>query len=340
VATPPGAFPLDAENILINPLIVVRDIHFASAVIVAGIVFFDLFIAAPVLGTDLPLPATTSAFREITKKLLWVSLGVSIVSALAWLWLLSGRIADKSLDEVIADGTIWIVLSRTQFGQAWAMRILFAILLAASLMPGGRATAAPGNWQRISSTLLASLYLGSLAFGGHGEEGLGLGRNIHLAADFLHLLAVGLWLGCLVPLAILLTYLRRSDEDGWATAACDAGSRFSTLGIIAVGILLISGTINASFLVGGIQRLTDTSYGRLLLFKLVLVVSMVCLAGINRQVLLPRLCGASEMDRGGLTVRRLVHSTLVEISLGLAIILIVGVLGITPPAIDMTSHLH
>jgi putative copper resistance protein D len=327
-------------NILINPLVVVRDVHFASSVIVAGIVFFDLFIAAPVLGADLRLPATTFSFRETTQKILWVSLSVSIASALAWLCLLSARIAGKPFDEVIANGTIWIVLSRTQFGMAWAVRILLAISLAATLRARWKIKAGPASWQGILSTLLAAFYLGSLAFGGHGEEGLGFERHIHLAADFLHLVAAGLWLGGLIPLAILLTYLRRSCEESWVTAACNAGGRFSTLGIFAVGILLISGTINASFLVGGIRNLTDTPYGQLLLLKITLFAAMVCLATINRQHLLPRLCSGAGIGQSVPTVRWLVRSTLAELTLGLGIILIVGILGITAPAVDMVSHVH
>lgn len=321
-----------------NLLIVVRDVHFASSVIVAGIVFFDWLIVTPVLGATLRLPATFSAFRETTQKILWLSLGVSIVSALAWLCLLSTRIAAKPFEQVIADGTIWIVLSRTQFGIAWAARILIAGLLAIYLASRQKLKASPADWRRVLSALLAGFYLGLMAFAGHGEEGLGFERDIHLAADFLHLVAAGLWLGGLLPLAILLTYLRMRGEELWLTAACNAGSRFSTLGILAVSILLISGTINASFLVAGIQSLIDTRYGRLLLLKLALFAVMVSAAAINRQYLLPRLCNAT--DRSDPTAQRLVRSTLVEFALGLGIILIVGVLGITAPAIDMASHAH
>jgi putative copper resistance protein D len=324
---------------VINPLIVVRDIHFASSVIVAGIVFFDLLIAAPVLRADLRLPVTESSFRNWALKILWIGLTVSIASALAWLALLSARITDKPLDEVIADGTIWIVLWQTQFGLAWAMRILFAIMLAVSLLPR-RKDKTGEFWQGLIAALLAAGYVGSLAFAGHGQEGLGAERGIHLAADFLHLIAAGLWLGGLIPLAILLTYLRRFREEPWVQAARNAASRFSNLGILAVSILLISGTINVSFLVGGIQNLTETRYGRLLVLKLALFVAMFCLATINRQYLLPRLCGDARIDQSVSMVQRLVRSALVEIALGLGIIMIVGALGIMAPAIDMTTHVH
>ena len=323
---------------MINPLIVVRDIHYATSVIVAGIVFFDLFIAAPVLQTNLRLPATESFFRERTARILWISLAISIASALAWLCLVSARIAAKPVETVIADGTVWTVLLQTQFGLSWGMRILLGILLGACLLL--RPKKGASAWQRVLAALLAGGYMGALAFAGHGEEGLGFERDFHLAADFLHLLAAGLWLGGLIPLALLLTYLQRFREEGWVTAACQAASRFSSLGILAVAILLITGTINASFLVGGIPSLTDTSYGRLLLLKIALFLVMFSMAAVNRHYLLPRLCAKAGIDQGLLTTERLVRSTLVETALGFGIIMIVVVLGIMAPAIDMSAHIH
>jgi len=332
---------LDMEDILINPLAAVRDIHFISSLIVAGIVFFDLFIASPVLRmADLRLPATTSCFSDRTVKLSWIALALSILSALAWLCLVSARIAGKPFDEVVADGTVWIVLSQTQFGFAWELRFLFGLALAVWLpMRRAKDKAAP-IWQEVLAALLASAYLGSLAFAGHGEEGLGFERNIHLAADFLHLIAAGLWLGGLIPLALLLGYLRRFREESWVSTACAVTDRFSNLGILAVGILLVSGTINASFLVGEVQSPIDTRYGRLLLLKIALFAAMVCLAGFNRQYLLPRLCGDAGIDPGARTVHRIVRGALVEFALGLGVIIIVGMIGIMAPATDMIAHVH
>jgi len=69
-------------------------------------------------------------------------------------------------------------------------------------------------------------------------------------------------------------------------------------------------------------------------------VAMFCVAAINRQYLLPRICGKAGGDQSSPAVQTLVRSTLVEIALGLAIIAIVGVLGITAPATDMPIHTH
>ena len=328
-------------DILINPLIAVRDIHFVSTVIVAGIVFFDVFIATPVLRTgDLRLGTTNLAFRNRTTKLFWVNFALSMISAFAWLCLLSARIAGKPLAEVIADGTTWTVLTRTQFGFAWELRLLFGAALAACLLMRRAKKEGSAFWQGALAASLAGAYLGSLTFAGHGEEGLGFERNIHLTADFLHLIAAGLWLGGLIPLALLLVCLRRFQEKNWVAAACAVAARFSNLGIPAVGILLVSGAINASFLLGEPQSLIDTRYGRLLLLKMALFAAMVCLAGFNRQYLLPRFYGNAGSDAGSMTVQWLVRSALVEIAVGLGIILIVGTLGIMAPATGLAAHVH
>jgi len=320
---------------LINPLIVVRDIHLASSVMVAGIVFFDLLVASPVLRSDPRFSKAGSSFRGAAGRLLWTSLILSIVSALAWLCLLSERIAGKALADVVADGTAWIVLTQTQFGFAWQIRLLLACLLAACLLLRRRPYEGPAAaWLLVAASLSAGAYLGALAFAGHGAEGLGFERNIHLAADILHLNAAGLWLGALVPLALLLVHLRRSHAENWVVAAAAAAGRFSTLGILAVGILLVSGTINAAFLLGGIHSLIDTAYGRLLLLKIALFGAMVSLAAINRERLLPRLSSDPR------SVKQLVRSALAEIAIGIAILFVVGLLGIMPPANEMTAHLH
>jgi copper resistance protein D len=326
---------------LIDSLIIVRDVHFATTVMVAGIVFFDLLIASPVLRNDPRLSKARSAYLGAASRLLGTGLALSLLSALAWLCLLSARIGGKSVADVIVDGTAWTVLTQTQFGFSWEMRLLLAGLLAACLLLRVKAGQEPADTVLMAAaSLLAGAYLGALAFAGHGIEGLGFERSIHLASDILHLNAAALWLGALIPLVLLLVRLRRFGGDRWSVAAAAAAGRFSILGILTVNGLLVSGTVNAAFLLGGMHSLIDTAYGRLLLLKIVLFAAMVCLAAVNRQRLLPRLSTVAGTDQASHAAEQLVRSALFEIALGLAIILIVGLLGIMPPANEMAGHLH
>ncbi|HLJ00211.1 MAG TPA: copper homeostasis membrane protein CopD [Bradyrhizobium sp.] len=321
-----------------DTLIVVRDIHFASSLLVAGIVFFDLFVATPVLRTA---SHAESSFRNMAGRILWISLALSVVTGMAWLGLLSSRIAAKPLSDVIADGTIWIMLTQTQVGFAWEIRAVLSGLLAMGLLLRHKtAEGRAAQCLAILVSVLAGTYLGTLAFAGHGAEGLGGERYVHLAADFMHLNAAGLWLGALVPFTLLVMHLLRFRDDGSVPAIAAAGNRFSTLGIVAVAIVLVSGTINASFLVNGAHSLIDTTYGRLLLLKITLFAAMLCLAGVNRQHLLPKLHDGVAPDQSLRIIRRLLRHSLAEIGLGLAIILIVGMLGVMAPANEMTAHTH
>jgi len=68
---------------LIDPLVIVRDIHLASTLIVAGIIFFDLFIVAPIWKTLSPSGVAQKCFQSSSDKILWASLALSIASALA-----------------------------------------------------------------------------------------------------------------------------------------------------------------------------------------------------------------------------------------------------------------
>ena len=65
--------------------------------------------------------------------------------------------------------------------------------------------------------------------------------------------------------------------------------RFSTLGIVSVATILLTGIINTWYLAGSIDALTETKYGHLLLIKIALFFAMVGVAAFNRLRLTPRL---------------------------------------------------
>jgi Copper resistance protein D len=88
------------------------------------------------------------------------------------------------------------------------------------------------------------------------------------------------------------------------------------------------------FLVGSISNLGRTEYGRLLTIKVCLFIAMVGLAVLNRFRLSPRLREQwPEVEIWG-AIRRLRRNSLIELGLGLVLLVIVGALGISMPAID------
>jgi copper resistance protein D len=324
-----------------DPLIAVRAIHFAATIQAAGIVFFACLVAEPAwLATGGQPRLAAARFRTQMACFLWIALAVSVVTGAAWLLLLAARIADRPVTEALGDGTAWTVLTQTRFGFDWRLRLLSAVVLAACMQLSGPTG---GNWRGLPPAMSAVVFLGALAWAGHGGATPGYEGVVHIVADFAHLIAAGAWLGGLLPLVMLLLCLRRSGEHGWAIVAVDAIHRFSHLGIASVGMLLVTGMINASFLTGGTEGVIGTAYGRLLLLKIALFLVMACIAAVNRQVLLPQLSSAADHDGSATniqTTQRLESNAIAEALLGLVVIAIVGVLGITPPPSEALLHHH
>jgi len=326
---------------LIDPLITMRVVHFASTVMVAGATLFVCFIAEPAFqAVGEPPWRVVRPFRGRLFGLLSASLVLAVVSGAGWLLLLAAKIGNQSLSEAITEGTAWVLLTQTRFGLDWQLRLLLAVLLAGSLLLERRT---PSRWLDLFAALAGSIFIAALAWAGHGAATSGIAGDVHLGADIFHLIAAGAWLGGLIPFVLLVRLLRHSDEPGWATIACAVVSRFSNLGIIAVGTLLVSGTINAWFLVGGPVNWTGTGYGRLLQLKIALFVGMICLAAVNRQYLMPHLSAdisGYDPERRTRTARKMERNAMLEVTLGLAVVVVVAMLGITQPATEAHVHVH
>ena len=185
-----------------------------------------------------------------------------------------------------------------------------------------------------ATLVLSFLLLVSLGLVGHAVEGQGPVRFVHQINQMVHLLAAGLWLGGLVPLAWLLGRARSPSGAAWTSAARDILPRFSQMGYAAVALLAATGAINTLVLVGSFEALVSTPYGRLLGLKILLFSIMVVLALINRLRLLPRL---RREPRPSAPLAALAYSVLFEQALGFAVLAVVSVLGTWPPAIHHHS---
>ena len=231
--------------------------------------------------------------------------------------------------------TLGAVFRETLFGRVSEIRFGLAVALGATLFRSRRRDDDRG-WLILGTGggLLAAALLGTLAWTGHAAAEQGIDRYIHLLADVVHLLAAGAWLGALPPLLFLLTRSQCAPSAETLRLAAQVTARFSILGLISVGALVVTGTANALYTVGTVPALLGTPYGGLLLTKLALFGTMVALAAINRFRLTPQLAAASNMpsqERALVALRWLRRNAAVEIALGLVIVTLVGALGVTIP---------
>src|SRR6056297_1660519 len=228
--------------------------------------------------------------------------------------------------EVAFVGTLWMIAAQaniiggsflawgdvadTRSGQWWVARLvviaLFSVLIALRSRLAVRGAAA------VVATLGLGV-LGVLAAGGHAISGDAV--VLGFVSTLVHLVAMSVWFG---GLAVVL--LAPPPGQFWMTV-----TRFSPWALGSVVALAASGTANAWRQLGSLSGITDSSYGRWLVIKLVLVVLVVGLAAFTRRTVHTRGDDASSL------VRR---------SVGFEVAGIVLVLGATaglvnsPPPID------
>jgi putative copper resistance protein D len=313
-----------AGDAVSDSLIVIRAIHFAATALTTGTLVFRAVVADPAL---LSAEAVATVMRTQIRRLAWVGLAITVVSGAIWLLLVAAVMSGLALSEAITADVLSTVVNETQFGRVFEIRSLLAIILAACLafdrLP-------PARWLALASALGL---VAAIAWTGHAGSTPGETGFLHLTADTLHLIAAAAWTGSLIPFVLLLVAVRHDPCEASARLARDATQRFSTLGIAAVATVLGSGIVNAWILVGSVNGLIVTQYGRLLMLKIALFAIMVAFAAINRLLLTPRLALPSGSTAQLDALRRLKRNSMIEIAVALLIFAIVGVLGTLHPAI-------
>jgi len=298
-----------------DPLALIRAAHFAATLLASGTVFF----AALAIGST-RLPRNFSTLRTHMNVLVWTGLVLSVLTGAIWIIWLAASIFGESLAEVCLNGGAWSVLADTRFGWICCLRLLLAVLLGLLVLDPA---------QRAWPTAVAAAFLALPAFASHAGATPGPRGDVHVISDVVHLLSAGGWLGGLPAFVWLLWTARRRQKPSWYDFTITVTRRFSWIAAISVGALLATGIVNSWNLLGGPRDLWTTDYGRLVGFKVVLLVAMIAIATVNKFHLTPRL-------RARAALRNLKRNSLAEIGIGLCVLVLVGYLGRLQP----TAHVH
>ena len=124
------------------------------------------------------------------------------------------------------------------------------------------------------------------------------------------MIAVSYWIGALVPLFKIAS----SPQHSRVGAILE---RFGNIAILAVGTLVAAGAVVLWLLLGTVEAIFASAYGRLVLLKLALVAGLLTLAAINKLRLTP---GVAAGDRAA--VARLRRSIAGEMTLAAAILVV------------------
>lgn len=162
----------------------------------------------------------------------------------------------------------WSDVVDTRAGLWWVVRLVL-------LMITGVVVARPEvmHGRRWVALVWSAALMVVTALGGHAVTGRWVALGF--VATVVHLVAMTAWVGVLVVLALLVP---RSELVSTAR-------RCSPVALTAVALLVASGVLNGVRQVGGIDALTTTGFGKLLVAKVIGVLLVLVLAAESRFVL-------------------------------------------------------
>lgn len=228
---------------------------------------------------------------------------------------------------------IEMMVFETDVGIAWVVRIIALVVGGLAVMLNQRA---PGV-SLLVAAIAGGIALASLAWSGHGAMDEGSRRYWHFAMDILHLLAAGAWLGALVAFA-RMTMLDTLQSEESISLLARAVNRFESVGALIVVVITVTGIVNYLFIVGPkLDAVLLSTYGTLLIIKVVLFAGMLVLAALNRFHLGPLLERSLREGEYRVAANALRRSVLVELSTAVLIVGLVAWLGTLMPDIEITS---
>jgi copper transport protein len=284
---PQFVIPSISETAATTQLVIARWVVFLALMVAIGLFVLRAVIARPVLRL-----LRGSSLRAVSGALA-VALAVALVATPVYVVLST---AEFSLRSTFALGALFPLVRASAFGRDFldleAATALFALAAGIAI-----AVDRPRRPERSTAELVAltgalgaaaaALLVPALA----GHAGQTSPRGLALPLDWLHLAAGAVWLGGLVGLVVIW---KTAGAAGRVATLSIVVPRFSRVAFLSVVILVGSG-IGASILhLPTLGSLWQTSYGKALVVKIVLLLAAVLLAAVDLARTRPRLEGASD----------------------------------------------
>jgi copper transport protein len=266
-----------------------------AAVVMLGATAFYLFVARPAgdFLDERPREGARDAAMAIAADLVAIAAPVLALATLGQVLLLAERLGGL--------GTLGDIFFSTRTGELALARMGLALALATLFFP-----ALFSRTYRIDQRaplIVAVALVGSagllMTYSLSSHAGAGGGAFWAVASDFVHFAATGAWVGALLQLPLVFWWSRsRLDETNRVLYLANALDRFSWLAVVSVALLIGTGVFNGFVQLPTREALWETTYGRVLIAKLALVLPLLAIAGLNAVFLKPALVDAIDALHG------------------------------------------
>lgn len=237
------------------------------------------------------IPSSTKAKDTLDPEIfitdLWRLLGVCLTAlVLSSAALLQTRTVEMSgLPFTAVLPAVHTVLFKTHYGRVWIIRAVAVTVLCIGWWLGRSRLDSRGfSLLMLCAGIIIALTRSS---SGHGSDAGDL--SLPELMDWLHLMAASVWGGGLLALSTAILPRIISLPARRQMVIVYIANRFSTLAVFALGALVVTATYNAWLEVGSLQALWKTSYGQIVIVKIMLLMTLIALGASNRFVSVPLL---------------------------------------------------
>ncbi|MBI5566622.1 MAG: copper resistance protein CopC, partial [Chloroflexi bacterium] len=304
-----------------------RALTFIGQALMVGLVAFRWLVWRPALKSAQLDDAVDEVTVSRNTRLIYLALGLTAIGAIITL------LSQSALN----DTTIWAWLG-TRVGRVWIGRV--ATLIAIGMLAEDFALAGRGAPKIRVLTNLAVIWLSAqilfLTTLTSHSAAVTQPPIVPFAVDWLHLIAMSIWVGGLAQLALSVPAVAKSlgaEDRSWLWLKTVV--TFSTAAALALGVVLLTGAYLSMLHVGDWAALISTSYGQALLVKLAIAGVAMLIGAYNLIVTKPQLDRAIDQpDQAPIVQRRFRRVVIAEAAAAVLVVAAAGVLTNLPRSKD------
>jgi copper transport protein len=266
--------------------------------------------------------------RVSVRRTIWAGWGLAAAGAITEYLLQGPYDAGSSLATILQSNLLDATL-HVNSGELLSLRLLLLGVLGLVLTALLGNTVDRPSWAPEAAAIVGAGIVVTFAATGHSQSTNP--RWLAVTIDALHMTAMIVWLGGLAIL-VASTMSSRDPETEDDSVELAAGMPiFSRVALTAVATLAVTGTFQAWREVGAWAALTATTYGRLVLIKVLLLGVLICTGYLARRVVLRRDWAGGNGTSLLSPVQRLRRTLVVEVIVGAVVLAATGVLISQPP---------
>ncbi|MGI0040333.1 MAG: virginiamycin B lyase family protein [Nitrosopumilaceae archaeon] len=200
------------------------------------------------------------------------------ITGIGLLLVLASNIIMLAVQTISLQTTAFEVI-QTGFGTTWLVRMILTIVLLAIWFWSERKIVI-GKVQQFLILGFSLALISTTTMLGHATASM---HEPAIILDYAHNLLASVWIGGIIYATfVMIPSFSKLESDKKERLSLLVIPKISSMVIIAVGILIITGPILLWFLESNIGLLYDSTYGKLILAKIVLGSIMIAIGGYNQ----------------------------------------------------------